>query len=520
MSWLRDHFYQFVFPAFVASGKPTDQIGEPFDVRASNHAPARLPSELQKLWTLCKEHNVPWSFDIRENNAHGGHSKYRESAKIHYQVMRDTLASAQAALRHEGCDRIFLGGRDVWALAVLAERRRIPYLFVPELSRPVCDRPEVKEFLASRGFRGTELFLDTGFAGSIPRSLAKWYGEVPFKFRLMSQSETSSFTQQQQLDAMKGKAPPGFKFEMGKDQENGLPTIELTKDPAAHPTAEEIAEFKEIWTKLKMHQVADPKHQLVTKGGLYDCDPMSPKSFGKTRQLVEKYKKRPNQVFPNFKEARERALEAEYLAKYWTRGRYDTGEDAYTGFLLWPVNEAYLHFREKPNLRRWSEPQTRCFGITDGVESALVSISDIKVCPPFEGWWKTLPEGPRPIPPKREGRIGRIMQTFASKAEIQRAALLTSMLWRGIPYWKLRTEPDRPVTKFHQGQGQAVYNASNLSQLQMVNSTVNTISSASSFTTTNHVIMNPITFGTGTQVATVYVGDSIFPGIPNGANTV
>ena len=73
---------------------------------------------------------------------YGGSSKHREAARIHYQVLRETLDSSRAALRDEGCDRLFLGGRDVWMLAVLCERRHIPYLFVPELSRPVADHKE------------------------------------------------------------------------------------------------------------------------------------------------------------------------------------------------------------------------------------------------------------------------------------------------------------------------------------------------------------------------------------------
>jgi len=309
MSWLRDHFHNFVFPAFMAAEKRSDEIGEPFDVRPSPHAPERLPTELKKLWTLCKEHNVPWAYDVREVNIHGGTSHFRETAKIHHKILRATLDSAVVALRDEKCDRLLLGGRDTWTFAVLCEKRRIPYLFVPELSRAVADRPEIKDFLASRGFTGRELFLDTGFAGSIPKCLANHYGRIPFAFRLMSQSDQLSV-----------------------------------------------------------------KSSIMT-----DLDPMLGKGH---RKIQERIKRKPNQLFPNRQNARSEAVETEYLAKYWRTGTF------------------------------WNKGK---------------------------------------IPGDPEFEIGKveIVQYFADKRSIQRAALLTSQLWRGIPFWRTCQEPKYPTYSFN-----------------------------------------------------------------------
>lgn len=187
MSWIRDHFYEFVFPAFLAAEKEVTEIGAPFDVKISPHAPEKMPAVLRKLWTLCRGYDVPWSWDVREG---GGSSKFRDSATLHQQVLRATLDSAMVALREEKCSRLLLGGRDVWTFAVLCNRRKIPHLFVPELSRKVAESPHVKPFLEERGFTGDELFLDTGFVGSIPRVLSSHF-QQPFKFRLMSQSRIS-----------------------------------------------------------------------------------------------------------------------------------------------------------------------------------------------------------------------------------------------------------------------------------------------------------------------------------------
>ena len=169
--WLRHHFHEFVFPAFMAAEKKSSEIGKPFHVKASPKAPEHLPTELKKLWTLCMDMKVQWDFDVREINSHSGHSKYRESARIHYRILNDTLSSALAALRDEGCSRLFYGGRDVWSYAVISAKKKIPFLFVPELSRTVAGRASCRPFLEAAGFTGDELFLDTGFAGSIPRSM-------------------------------------------------------------------------------------------------------------------------------------------------------------------------------------------------------------------------------------------------------------------------------------------------------------------------------------------------------------
>jgi hypothetical protein len=350
--WLRGHFHEFVFPAFVAAEKRTTEIGKPFHVKASPQAPENLPSELKKLWTLCMEMDIGWEFNVREIAQYGGHSKYRESARIHHSVIVNTLDSALAAIRDEGCTKLFLGGRDVWAFAVCCARRRIPFLFIPELSRYVTGKPQIRTFLESRGFTGEELFLDTGFAGSIPRNLQKHWPDLDFRFRLMSQSN------------------------------------------------------------IVMHQEA----------GLVDTDPVKE---SKPRRIVhERWRSRPQQLFPNRKKAREEALETEYLAKYWKTGTYEIPLPmlacAPRDMLeKWMTREGVYKFTHKPGYAH----------VCDGKEVAEVSLWDAKqTAPDLFAWMEQLPE--RPAPEER------VVQFFSDRRTIQRAALLTSMLWRGIPFWK------------------------------------------------------------------------------------
>jgi hypothetical protein len=363
--WLRSHFHEFVFPAFMAAEKRSSEIGKPFDVKPSDKAPEQLPTELKKLWTLCMEHKVPWDFDVREINVNSGSSKYRESARIHHQIVIDNLNSAMAALHQEKCSKLFLGGRDVWAFAVACARRKIPFLFIPELSRHVTSKPGIRQFLESHGFDGSELFLDTGFAGSIPRNLQQHWPGLNFRFRLMSQSD--------------------------------------------------------------IHVVED-------KSKLVDCDPSS----GKTRKLIHRYRRRPQQLFPNHAKAREAALETEYLAKYWRSGTWEHGLPITTGqvnavFQEWPKKEGVFKFSRKPG--------HVC--LCDSKEVVEVSVADAKrIEPMLVAWMAALPDGVVPE---------RVVQYFSDKRTIARAALLTSMLWRGIPFWKAAMT--RAAQKAQQGLG-------------------------------------------------------------------
>jgi hypothetical protein len=289
MSWLRNHFHEFVYPAFLAADKKSTEIGSPFHIEVSKHAPERLPTELKKLWTLCREHAIQWSYDVRAPNLHGGTSKYRESARIQHRILVSSLESAVAAMRDEGCDRILLPGRDIYALSVLCARRKVPFLFVPELSRIVSEKASVRALLESRGFTGRELLVDTGYAGSIPRNLREHFPGCHFKYRLLSQTD---------------------------------------RFPIQNA------------------------HRRVVSGQLVDVNVDS-----LPRNKYSNFERRPNQFFPNRQKAREEAMQSEYLAKYWKGGTHDSE--------------------------------------------------------------------------------GNIVQYLADKSSIQRAALLTSMLFRGIPYWKV-----------------------------------------------------------------------------------
>jgi hypothetical protein len=429
LSWLRDHFHNFVFPAFMAAEKKSTDIGEPFDVKASAKAPDRLPSELRKLWTLCMEHEVPWEYDVREVNAHGGASKYRERAKVDHNVLNVTLDSAMAAMRSEECDRLFLGGRDVWAFAVMCERRRIPYMYVPELSRYVSSRPEIKPFLEERGFRGEkELFLDTGYAGSIPRNLAAHFPGNKFKFRLMSQTE--QFT-----------------------------------------------------------------HHPFQEGGVFDSEKPPHRVYREAKK--ERWKRFPNQLFPNRKTARDEAMFQEYVAKYQKSGTFSEAMKSA------PIGHAPTVFKEwlhRPNVWRYDDAKTRMLCMTDGKDAIGVGLNDVKIAPGFYEWWKSLKKGPIWVPPNHT--MGEIVQYLSDRRSIQRAALLTSQLWRGIPSWKAMTvEKPAPVkNKYFDPATNAIVNATGLQNFTIGGPGTITLSSNSSTSTATSNILYTSNMASGTWV--------------------
>jgi hypothetical protein len=395
--WLRHHFHEFVFPAFMAAEKKSTEIGQPFHVKASPQAPPELPTELQKLWTLCMDLKVPWEFDVRERNLNQGSSKYRESARIHNRIINDTLQASLAALRHEGCSRLFLGGRDVWTFAVLCAKTRIPCMFVPELSRTVSARAACRPFLEAAGFTGDELFLDTGFAGSIPRNLQNHWPGRKFKFRLMSQD------------------------------------IQAVEEYAPKPD------------------------QLV------DCDPEKEGIHRKWLMKQTKYRRRPQQLFPNRAKAREEALETEYLAKYWRSGTYEAL--IHQGF----APEVFKEWKDRQGvdglgLRRFLKRahNVQNLGIFDGHEVIFVSENDMHLAPGFREWWLSLPTVNEP---KVSVESETIIQYFSDRQTIQRAALLTSMLWRGIPFWKAamaKKQPKPTGNNIYTATSNAVWNTTTL----------------------------------------------------------
>ncbi len=128
------------------------------------------------VWSDCSEQWTP--------NSRG---------KVHFDLIREALLSADSTRKALGCSKLLFAGRDVWAFEIMAQKRGIPSLFIPEISRRVVQNERaLRELVDSYGFTGNELLVDTGFAGSIPRNMNTNLG-CNLKFILLSQDGFGSF---------------------------------------------------------------------------------------------------------------------------------------------------------------------------------------------------------------------------------------------------------------------------------------------------------------------------------------
>lgn len=326
MSWLRDHFYGFVLPALKATvgqdNLRADHLrGATLDVQP---LPGNGPSELRKLMALCKQLGLtpngvmalppgaeefglvfqawrPSEFQPFTGKAPIFSTKAwswmaSDRGKLHFDILRKTLLSVERVRRERGLSRLLLPGRDVWPLKVMATKRDIPATYIPEMSRNVCYHPgALKRLLVEHGVDGSELVVDTGFAGSIVRAMGKVLGR-PFQFCLMSQHPRSI----KAPGVFVSTAPGVFASTLlgGTDM---LPPLLTFPNPPADPRP---------WP-----------------WGDVECVDTDPKKGGHPRMYRSEWGKeafnanhRPNQVFPNRRKSRTEALETEYLPKYYRQG--------------------------------------------------------------------------------------------------------------------------------------------------------------------------------------------------------
>jgi hypothetical protein len=226
--------------------------------------------------------------------------------------------------------------------------------------------------------------------------------------------------------------------------------------------------------EIKFRFMSQDDQRIDEKKFLVDRDP---KEGWPPRKEVLRYRRRPNQLHPNNQHSREHALETEYLAKYWRSGTYESTIEQ------WNAIEAFCTWRNKELVFRWTKTDKhgkRHLALYDGDKTAYVSESDIRLVAGFRQWWDTLPEIPEPEQPVQE----RIVQYLSDRRTIQRAAVLTVMLWRGIPYWKAAMGGLTPKSRSQQGKGGVFVQGGNWTQNNAITTFVNQAVTAATFTMT------------------------------------
>lgn len=258
MSWLRDHFYKFVFPA-LESWKPFNTsydvaMADPFWPKVPKNHPFRseryfwghrkMPPEIRALHFYCKEKEFLFPYN------------HSSSGKYHYSLLARTARSIEAKRKELGCPHLMLMGRDVWLLEVLCQKMGYPSIYLPEISRASCNPSNTISidnlicWLKQHRVTGDELFVDTGFCGSVFAKIQKLLNRnnqnIELKIALLSQ--------------------------------------DISYDKTLVPIYDRVPHPKMI--------------------GKYQKDPSL----------------RPNQIFPNRQNARSEALTIEYLPKYFKSG--------------------------------------------------------------------------------------------------------------------------------------------------------------------------------------------------------
>ena len=196
MSWLRDHFHFWVFPALRAAVEYPSATKEhvalvgtlnPVVQRDLVGREGSGPSELQKLRGLCQYLGVAYTEGLHESSVGSSWLQSPQRGKLHVTTLRRTLQAAEAHRKEHRCSRLLFPGRDVWTLHVLAQRRGLDSLFIPEVSRTVAGNGQaLRKICNEYGVTGDELFVDTGFKGSIVVQFQKVLGKT-LQCALMSQ---------------------------------------------------------------------------------------------------------------------------------------------------------------------------------------------------------------------------------------------------------------------------------------------------------------------------------------------
>jgi len=278
MGWLRDHFYNFVFPALelrrVNYKVKEEDVKErgPFWPKVPEDHPytspkyfggkRKMPSEIRALHYWCHKYGIRFSCQV---------TQARSPKPFHWDVIQRNLISSEALRRELGCPCLLLTGRDMWLFEVLARRFGFPSIYLPQISRNVStpykttEQKNILKFLQDNGVTGNELFVDTGFAGSVPAGIQNILNEH-------------------------------WEYPRPKDKKE----IKVKSILVSQSTGERRQDLEPIYTHVP-----------------------HPKLKGNVRRDPSK---RPNQIFPNRKRAREEALVIEYLPKYFCSGSMYYGE--------------------------------------------------------------------------------------------------------------------------------------------------------------------------------------------------
>ncbi len=181
MTWLKDHVTKFVLPGMgIKAAKPSRLCRWPEAGMVYNAL--RSKGGNKDLEHLCKQmgNNV-----IGRTTIHSLATSRTDLQKLgnHVGIPGPLVLHSfvKATLRQLKKERkkLVLPGRDAWTWAVLAAKMGIDHLYDPRVSRSIaCHDVTMKQVLKEWSIKDWDdvILFDTGYAGTIPKAIAKCAG--------------------------------------------------------------------------------------------------------------------------------------------------------------------------------------------------------------------------------------------------------------------------------------------------------------------------------------------------------
>jgi hypothetical protein len=122
----------------------------------------------------------------------GKHYPGFTGADVLHSFLCSTTRAIKAHLRHKD-SRVIYPGRDVWALEVMSQRRGVPSVYDPRISREIKSHgPAYKEIIDAWGIPdwGKALAFDSGYAGTVPRAIGRVAGVHEINIVMLSAVDT------------------------------------------------------------------------------------------------------------------------------------------------------------------------------------------------------------------------------------------------------------------------------------------------------------------------------------------
>ena len=195
MTWLKDHITKYVLPGMgVRSAKPSSKVAWPEAGMIYNALRSKGgDKELEELCVWIPEGGPVGRASIHQlATSRTGLKKLGNHVGIPGPLVLHSFIKATVRKLKKENKKLVLPGRDAWSWAVLSAKMGVDFLYDPRVSRSIaCHDVTMKQILKEWAIKDWEkvILFDTGFAGSVPRAIAKCAGATSFSMILASAND-------------------------------------------------------------------------------------------------------------------------------------------------------------------------------------------------------------------------------------------------------------------------------------------------------------------------------------------